>query len=73
MERIYIDREWCIIYVLLALDSIEHSSNKERTIEDFIKEIRVMFEVYTDESNMNKIRENMLKKYGMRKINIKNK
>lgn len=73
MERVYIDREWCITYALLALDSIEHSFNKERTVEDFIEEIRVMFDVYTDESNMNEIRENMLKKYGMRKISIKNK
>ena len=32
MERIFIDREWCIAYVVLALDSIYNSANKERTL-----------------------------------------
>ena len=73
MERVYIDREWCIVYVLLVLDSIEHSSNKERTVKDFIEELKVMFDVYTDETRMNEIKRTMLKKYGMKKISIKNK
>ena len=33
MERIYINRECCVAYVVLALNSIYHSANKERTIE----------------------------------------
>lgn len=32
MERIFIDREWCISYVLLALNNIENSANRERMV-----------------------------------------
>ena len=49
MERIYINRECCVAYTIMALHSILHSANKERTIEDFIAEIRSAFEIYTDE------------------------
>lgn len=55
MERIFIDREHCIAYVVLALDSIYHSANKERTINDFIQEIRTMFIVHKDEDQLMKI------------------
>lgn len=48
MERIFIDREWCIAYVVLALDSIYNSANKERTLNDFIEEIKTMFNVHQD-------------------------
>lgn len=66
MERVFIDREWCITYILLAFDSMENSANKERTIEDFLKEIKVMFNIYTDDIEMKKIK----KKFGKRKILI---
>lgn len=55
MERIFIDREDCIAYAVLALDSIYHSANKERTINDFIQEIRTMFIVHKDEDQLMKI------------------
>lgn len=55
MERIFIDREHCIAYAVLALDSIYHSANKERTINDFIQEIRTMFIVHKDEEHLMKI------------------
>lgn len=55
MERIFIDREWCIAYVVLALDSIYNSANKERTLNDFIEEIKTMFNVHQDETILLKI------------------
>ena len=57
MERIFIDREWCIAYVVLALDSIYNSANKERTLNDFIEEIKTMFNVHQDETILLKIAE----------------
>lgn len=69
MERIYINRECCIAYTVLALHSIYHSANKERTIEDIVKEIRTMFDIYTDEIFLMKIMNNILKEE--KNINIK--
>ena len=68
MERIFIDREWCIAYVVLALDSIYNSANKERTLNDFIEEIKTMFNVHQDETILLKIAdldnsENIKKKH----------
>lgn len=70
MDRIFIDREWCFTYVLLAFDSIENSANKERTIKDFMKEIEVMFDIYTDDIEIRKIKKKLIKKLGKRKILI---
>ena len=56
MERIFIDREWCIAYVVLALDS----ANKERTLNDFIEEIKTMFNVHQDETILLKIAEEII-------------
>lgn len=68
MERIYINRECCIAYTVLALHSIYHSANKERTIEDVVKEIRTMFDIYTDEIFLMKTKENILKEEGDKKL-----
>ena len=68
MERIYINRECCIAYTVLALHSIYHSANKERTIEDVVKEIRTMFDIYTDEIFLMKTKENILKEEGDKRI-----
>lgn len=46
MERTFIDREWGIKYILLAIDSIGNSANKERTVKDFIEEIEAMYKVH---------------------------
>lgn len=60
MERIFIDRECCIAYVVLALDSIYNSANKERTLNDFIEEIKTMFNVHQDETILLKIAEGII-------------
>ena len=68
MERIFINRDWCVDYVLLAIDSIDNSANKERTVKDLIKEIEVMFDIYTDDIELKKINKKLIKKLGKRKI-----
>ena len=69
-ERIFIDREWCISYVLLALNNIENSANRERTVKGFIEEIRTMFDIYTDEAKIKQIEKEVLKRMGKKKIRI---
>mgnify|MGYP006864525391 CR=1 FL=1 len=46
MERIFIERENSIAYAVLAINSIYNSANKERNIDDFIEEIKTMFNIY---------------------------
>lgn len=70
MERIFIDSEWCVAYVLLAFDSIQNSANKEITIEDFIKEIEVMMDIYIDDVQNKNIKKKLMKKFSKRKIAI---
>lgn len=70
MEKIFIEREWCINYILLALNNIEHSANKERTINELIEEIRNLFDIYTDETKIKQTEEKILKEIGKRKILI---
>ena len=70
MERIFIDREWCINYILLALNNIENSANKERTIEELIEEIRTMFDIYTDETKIKQTEKEILKKMKKKKVVI---
>lgn len=60
MERVFIDREYAIAYVVMAIDSIWNSANKERSIEDFIEEIKTMTEVYTDETVLLKLKEDKI-------------
>ncbi len=68
MERIFIDREWCINYVLLALNDIENSENKETTVKEFIDTIRKKFKTYTDETKIKQTEKEILKKIGKKKI-----
>ena len=70
MERTFIDREWCISYILLALNNIEDSANRERTVKEFIEEIRTMFDIYTDEAKIKQIEKEVLKRMGKKKIRI---
>lgn len=70
MERVYINRECCIAYTVLALHTIFHSANKERTLEDLVSEIRIMFEIYTDENRLMELMEDVLKKEGKNKVTI---
>lgn len=68
MKRIFIDREWCVDYILLAIESIDNSANKERTVNDLIKEIEAMFNIYTDDIELKKLKKKLIKKLGKRKI-----
>ena len=68
MERIYINRECCVAYTIMALHSILHSANKERTIEDFIAEIRSAFEIYTDEIKLLNVANKILEEDEKNKI-----
>ena len=46
--------------MVLALDSIYNSANKERTLNDFIEEIKTMFNVHQDETILLKIAEEIM-------------
>ena len=70
MERVFIDRDYAIAYVVMAIDSIWNSANKERSIEDFIEEIKTMTEIYTDENNLLKLMEEKLSQKRSYKIKI---
>ena len=73
MERVFIDREYAIAYVVMAIDSIWNSANKERTMEDFIEEIKTMTEIYTDETVLFKLKENKILEGYKIKITKQNK
>lgn len=73
MERVFIDREYAIAYVVMAIDSIWNSANKERTMEDFIEEIKTMTEIYTDETVLFKLKENKILEGYKIKITKENK
>lgn len=60
MEKVFIDREYAIAYVVMAIDSIWNSANKERTMNDFVEEIKTMTEVYTDEKALKEVRKNKI-------------
>ena len=60
MERIFIDRDYAIAYVVMAIDSIWNSANKERSIEDFIEEIKTMTEIYKDETVLLNLKEDKI-------------
>lgn len=70
MERVFIDREYAIAYVVMSIDSIWNSANKERSIEDFIEEIKTMTEVHADENNLLKLMEEKLSQKRSYKIKI---
>ena len=62
MERIFVERENKIAYAVLAIDSIYHSANRERTIADFIEEIKTMFDVHEDQEQLIKLMKNIINK-----------
>lgn len=55
MEKIFIDRENGIAYTVLAIYSIYHSANKERTINELVDEIRTMFDVHNNQEQLMKL------------------
>lgn len=70
MEKIYINRDCCIAYTVLALHHIYKSANKERTIKDIIEEIKTMFNVYEDEITLMNLMEEIIDKEGKYKVKI---
>ena len=62
MERIFIERENSIAYVILAIDSIYHSANRERTIDDLVEEIKTMFDVHEDQDQLIKLMKSIMAK-----------
>lgn len=62
MERIFIDRENSIAYAVLAINSIYHSANRERTINDFVEEIKTMFDVHQDQEQLMKLMQKIMNK-----------
>ena len=74
MEKVFIDREYAIAYVVMAIDSIWNSANKERTMNDFVEEIKTMTEVYTDEKTLKEVRKNkILDRYKMKVVKERKK
>lgn len=72
MERIFIDREWCIGYILLAIYNIENSANKTRRVEDFIEEVKVASEIYTNDIELRKMTKKLTKSLKNKIIKIEN-
>ena len=70
MEAVYINRECGIAYFILALHTISYSANKEITLEQLVKEIRVMFDVYTKEDKLLERMEEILEKEGKSIITV---
>lgn len=62
MERIFVERENIIAYAVLAIDSIYHSANRKRTIDDFIEEIKTMFDVHENQEQLLKLMKNIMSK-----------
>lgn len=62
MERIFIEREDSIAYAVLAIDSIYHSANRERTIDDFVEEIKTMFDVHENQEQLIKLMKKIMAK-----------
>lgn len=71
MEKVDINKECSIAYTVLALHTIFNSGNREITVEDLVKEIRAMFEIYTNEERVMKRMDEILKLEGKNKIAIK--
>ena len=70
MEKIYINRDCCIAYTIVALHNIFHGKNKESNLESIVLEIKELFESYTDENKLMELMENILEKEGKNKIII---
>ena len=62
MEKIFIDRENGIAYNVLAIYSIYHSANKERTINELVDEIRTMFDVHNNQEQLMKLMKRIMSK-----------
>lgn len=72
MERIFIDREWCIAYVLIAIYNVENSANKERKIMDFIDEIKSASKIYTNDIEIKRISNKLIKSLKNKIVKIEN-
>jgi len=70
MERIFIDKDWCVTYVLLALNNLQNNDSQEITIKDFIDEVEIMSNIYTDDIEIKKIKKKLTKKFLKKKLII---
>lgn len=72
MDRVYINKDCCKAYTLLAIHTIYNTGNKEVSVNDFIKEIETMFKLYTDEIELMKKQNEILTTEGNNRIIITN-
>jgi len=68
VEKGEINRECCIAYIVLAIHTLYHSSNKEIRINKLTDEVRIMTELYTDEVELLKKSKEIIEKEGQNKI-----
>ncbi len=73
MEKIFIDEKSCVAYAIMAIHTICHSANKERTIEEFAEEIKTMFKVYEDQKFLLESAERVINEHYNIKISINDK
>ena len=64
MERVYINRDCCIAYTILALYTLYNSANREITLNSLADEIKTMTELYTDEIYLLERMDKILKEHG---------
>lgn len=70
MERTFIDKDWYAAYVLLALNDLQNNDGKEIKVKDFIDEIEMMSNIYTDDIEIKKIKKKLTKKFLKKKLTI---
>ena len=70
MKNVYMNRECGIAYTVLAIHTLFHSANKEITLEELINEIRVMFDIYTNEDTLLERTKEILEKEGKSIITV---
>lgn len=73
MEKIFIERECCVAYAIMAINAICHSANKERTINEFTEEIKTMFKVYEDQKFLLESAEKVINEHQNIKISVNDK
>lgn len=70
MERTFIDKDWCVTYVLLALNNLQNNDSQEITIKDLIDEVEIMSNIYTDDTEIKRINKKLTKKFLKKKLII---
>lgn len=68
MEKVFINRDCCLAYTVLALHSFYNSATKDFKINDLVEEIKTMFIVYKDENELMQKMYKVLKEEGDKRI-----